>query len=94
MPFAGFMGGRDRTGVPSDRNSSAVGPEEEHPPGMGYWLVLPWGFPEVVCTCVKHRQERQKAKVTGIPGPTADISGGDSTGACNYSGTVPAKATP
>lgn len=83
--FAGFMGARDVPGAPGARNSSAMGPEQECPPGTEDWLVSLWGFPEVFCTCVNHRQERQKAKVTGgCPGPEQTSSGGDSTGACNY----------
>lgn len=46
--FAGFVGARDRTGVPCAGNSGAIVPEEKHPPGMGHWLVLPWGSPEVL----------------------------------------------
>lgn len=55
--FSGFMGGRDGTGAPGARRSSAMGTEKECPPGTGDWLVSPWDFPEVLCTSVKHRQE-------------------------------------
>ena len=56
--FAEFMEARDGTEAPGVRNSSAMGPEQEHPPGTGDCLFSPRGFPEVFCTCVKHKQER------------------------------------
>lgn len=41
--LAGFMRARDGTEVPGARYSSAVGLEQERPPGTGGWLVSLWG---------------------------------------------------
>lgn len=51
--FTYFMEANDGTGAPGAGNSNAKWLEQKYPPD----------FPDVFCTCVKHRQQKQKAKV-------------------------------